>query len=302
MKKKHFFVMGAQRSGTTLVATLLSQHPDVNVVIDSCVMNQFANFCLYEDCLEMNIPLPNGLCRNHIPLQYVDRDVTEGDAKRFVAVLMRHWIWSALSIDTGKNNHFTLDYIERLDVASLLTNVRNGFLRSWREVIGAVIDDLAGDVPVVGEKTPINSIRLEVIERLFPEAKIVFVVRHPFKNIGSLVKRYKDPFDRIVGDFLLYYNINIEHPDNLGFVVFDQLLQNPAGVMESLYAFLGLDNYVFNGCFQSPLHPEYVGNKLDPARNDDGAGYLDAAQRQYVLDRCRPIFERFFPEELARGA
>ena len=53
----------------------------------------------------------------------------------------------------------------------------------------------AGDVPAVVNKSPYNAVRLPWLRRIFPDAFIVAIVRHPRANVFSLVKKYQPDAD-----------------------------------------------------------------------------------------------------------
>lgn len=130
MPTAHVFVLGFMRSGTTLLETILSTHPDV-----------------------------------------VDSDEIEfltGPARAFL--LDEAGLLRLAALDEREAEHWRAAY--------------------WKEVGRAGIA-VGGKVFV--DKMPFNSLRLPLIARLFPEAKIIFAVRDPRDVVLSCFRRRFNP-------------------------------------------------------------------------------------------------------------
>jgi len=304
MNEPAFFIFGGQRSGTSLFSTLLTQHPEVNVIIDSCIMNQFVKWCHLTVSMQRGQKPLDAPGTDEAFLKYQEKP-SEQDVKRFVALMIRHWELSSAHFEFGKDADFTLRYIDAIDVAQLITETRAGRISNWKDVLDFIFTTLAsfgkeGRSTYFGEKTPNNGFCVDFIEKIYPDAKLLCLVRNPFCNIGSLYRRYApaSSLEEIVKVYLDYYNFSVQDSSRLGFVVFDNVLNKTSQVMNDVFGFLGIPPVNIGTGFSAQTVPLYVGDHIDSARHFKSAELLNDAQKEYVRQKCRPIFERFFPNEL----
>lgn len=141
-----FVVVGSARSGTTLVQRLLCELPGVTMPPETHFLSMFA------------------------------RGVLERQRGRLSPVEIRAELdqWSALDQVRGV----------QLDIPAVLSRVGDP-CESLAELFSAVVDVLAGEGTVVGEKTPAHLLWWRPLSRALPELRIVAVVRDPRAVVAS---------------------------------------------------------------------------------------------------------------------
>jgi hypothetical protein len=173
----------------------------------------------------------------------------------------------------GGAGHFAFSAASHLTEASPLATAANAerLFASW-----APYWDLSR--PVLVEKSPPNLVMTRFLQALWPDARFVVVVRHPvvvalstskwatFTSLRTLVEHWLTAHETFLEDAAHLRHVHV--------VTYERLVADPAGTLDAVGAFLGLDG---------PVPRESV----DAARSD---AYL---QRWAKLRRSRnPVHKR----------
>ena len=108
-------------------------------------------------------------------------------------------------------------------------------------------------------KNPFHSLRINLLNEIFPNARYIHIIRHPYKVVPSTIrmwdivgsqnamnKKWKKPSTKEVTELLLFMENHIQKafktlPKNRHSVIkFEELEQDPAKTVQSVYNDLGL--------------------------------------------------------------
>ncbi len=269
-----FFVTGIPKSGTTLLARLIDTHKDATVLNETHFLR--ANIFPRIKDKSYDSPLTVSNLHNHSLAEIVNKLAT-----RIKEV-------SVLEDDLA---------LKRLSELSLQ------YYNHYRE---------KADVACVGEKSPKYTFHHKEILKLFPHAKIISIVRHPFavyastkdfvpnelnvvqKSIFRLKKKFK-PSKKLNPMFLMerwkrYAQECGKETDEACLVVrYEDLLSAPDACMERVYKHLKLqpDDRYKNHCQVSADHKfdhvKKASKKLDPSTIYRKAEKLSGAEINNIL-------------------
>ena len=185
------FIVGPERSGTTLTTAFLSQHPDVYVINDPHYLNFFAGSLI--DSGQINSVSAYSTC-----LQFKDR-------LRSTLQFVQDWFerWNEFKGDPVDFHQFlsTAEYAINKDI--LLTDYFHKFhlslipysIRQQKKYYIVKIPDLARFSGLV--------------LRLYPNRKTIFNVRHPVCNVASIIEPNYDrgwSFDQIISWYRQFFS------------------------------------------------------------------------------------------------
>lgn len=177
------------------------------------------------------------------------------------------------SLDRDELNAMASDYI---DIA-----------REYLDDVGRV---LGGDVSRLVSATPGNTWKLPLIHRLFPEAPIVHVRRHPldvcldcfFKEFAADAHAYSDRLEDLAFFYLHYQRLVSHWRDTLGIpmleVRYEDMVADPAGTRDRLLDYVGLDRSIPGGL----ATPVFSADRIGHWRNYE-------AQLKPLIDRLGTI-------------
>lgn len=204
VERKGIFVVGAARSGTTLLRLLINNHPDIACIGETQFFhhnylqlssNSEKNISIFSDIFRTESELPNFIYNNEL-LKYFPKDKTIAS---YFNVLL-----SAYAKNLGKNK--------------------------W------------------AEKSPSHILRIELIKKLFPDAKIINIKRNPYSSaISRFQKLKKKEFNNFSIFFYLKYlkkvdkiasDFERENKDSILTVKYEDLSENPKFVLEKIFSFL----------------------------------------------------------------
>lgn len=137
---------------------------------------------------------------------------------------------------------------------------------------------------IYGEQTPDNAVHIDAILKMYPAAKIIFMVRHPITGIASLLERYGD-IPRAINQYRKPFELYpFDDPDVVNrtlFVKFEDLIDNRQGVMASIADFLGAESAdIAPGTgHESAVFSRYVGKSLTAER------YYRSIQKHPAIER-----------------
>ncbi len=266
------FVVGAPRSGTTLVQSLLASHPD---------LTSFPESHLFSRHFKTIPPLPFPFLR-HSPLQR-----------------LRAFLGEA-GIDAESAEAYQ-ERLGRLLRPALLRPLRT---REVARELLAVLDDIARSRQVSGwvEKTPMHLYYVKFLESFFPDDRkphFVHVVRRGLDVVTSLhaaSMAWKTPYaiDTCVERWNQDVAVSLKHlhePQH-HFVVYEALVNEPDRVTRRLFESLGLD-------WQDDVLQRYAAESQSLITNEEtwksnnagaieapvkSTGQLDKAQLQRVTE------------------
>jgi hypothetical protein len=304
MRSPDFFVFGCERSGTTLLCALLSEHEQICVVNDSFVYN-----VLNSQGLARRIQLSykamsqvtgsfSFLSRaesSHLPA--IDRPVTPQQARQFLKDLLARYKRRA-------EGNWLIQYAERLESAGdgLIGNVK-----TYRDLLDTVLGELVPEdqrnKKFLGEKTPIHSHMQEWLRASYPGARSVVLLRHPITNVAAIFKRREktNGLRESIDVYRSYYQVALNkllRGGEAGATVirYEDLVASPQDTLGSLTKSLGATGGAISDTFHYYVKQSYVGERIEPSRDLELRTLLDERQQRQVLDDCKEVIERFYPE------
>jgi hypothetical protein len=304
MRSPDFFVFGCERSGTTLLCALLSERPEICVVNDSFVYNVLNNQgwarkmqLSYKALSRLtgSLALLSGAESSHLPP--IDRAVSPEQARQFVNDLLARYKRRA-------DGNWLIQYAERLEAAGddLVRNVN-----TYRDLLDTVLTELVPEdqrqKKLLGEKTPIHSHMQEWLRASYPGARSIVLLRHPITNVAAIFKRRQSAhgFRESIDVYRSYYEVALSRllrADDVGVTVirYEDLVASPQETLGGLTKSLGATDGPISDTFHYYVKQSYVGERIEPSRDLELRSLLDDRQQQQVLDDCKGIVDRFYPE------
>lgn len=306
----HFFISGPERGGTTVLGSLVSQHPDIFVVLSSILITRFHN--LFSE-------LKNAMQHSSI-VQKICKDLPMTDAASLVQderpvhpmllnwylnIVYRNYTMPARAFDSNKDPLYTLRHAEILDLGKVSVKAKEEQL-NWRGVISLLLNELVPDeyldtYKALGEQTPDNAVHNRIICGAFPEAKFLFIFRNPFSNVASIYRRRKsEGLDKAIKVYLLPFicikqNLEAMAPRTL-FIRLEDVLSNRNIALKQIFSFLNVENIPISEGHHSYLTPKYVGTQLESRRHQESQQALSSGQRDEVKEKCASVLQDFYPE------
>jgi len=225
-RKAPFFIVGCPRSGTTLLQVLLDSHPDITIPPESHIFERFSQF--FSDYGDLD---------QHSNLQRFVRDILHD-------VAIKDW-------NLGISVFQFCEQIERCTV---------------RDVIGLLFKLYAKNEGKSrwGDKTPQHALFLREIKEVFPEAKIIHLIRDGRDVAESLQRVYIGPKSayRIAHRWrkyiLAFEKFKKEFsPDEFMEVRYEDLVRTPMDTLRKIQEFLSLDRFFANPQLPSTERKKY---------------------------------------------
>ena len=252
MKNPPFFIIGAPRSGTTLLSVLLANHPEVYIDGDSVGLSLAENIERYKVRLAMDLSRPR---------KEVFQEVIAGSYKNRLARIF----------DVHQLDQFP-------DVRSYAAHSIEQFAAKHGKKIW-------------GDKTPELIFKVPELLQWFPDARFIHVVRDGHANSVSLHKRqYMDL--RLATQYWKdcnAYGLALEHI--LGnaqylLVKYEDVLSQPTQTLETVCQFLGIpyeaSMLALDQSADTSSENSYVGKQLDASKVHQWKKQLNTQQIQTV--------------------
>jgi len=210
------FVVGAARSGTTLLQSMIDAHPDIALVGELHFFDQVMR-------LRESIPEPLG----PETIESLRAGVLKCHAMQFVPEI-----------------ELALEHA----LARLTTLPAPGYRELFRLLLEA-FGELRG-ASNVGEKTPNNVRYLDELVHFFPHARIVHILRDPRDSISSRLRYpYTSPsviFNTLLWKIEMIYAADFvasgqATADRYLEVRYEDLVEDPRQVLEQICGFIGVD-------------------------------------------------------------
>ena len=275
-RKNHFLILGAPRSGTTLLECLLDNHSQIAVCPESDVFTS-----LYRTTWRGRF-VSNW--HYHQFMTYLT-----GWLKEFndPAIMVTQRYWQKNKTHQGP-------------VQELLKALANEYLAQEQKI-------------VFGEKSPGNNDRVKLICRLFPEIKLIRIIRHPYDvvcSIRNLLEKYVDSYsqDELLLRSASFVKIGAQAwrirplaAAQSYYLKYEDLIEDTPAVLTEICTFLGLDyeksmleiearDYLTNPAKKSIVHP----NLGQPINANNKNKY-----RQQLSEQQQQMLFRFFGSKLA---
>lgn len=332
-----FFIFGSARSGTTLLGALLTSHPEVFVLNDSFIFEQYAN--VHKNVQRLRPEL--------IPFKFVKRKAQQILRTEFLAP---YRVLKALKEKKAKTGSYiprtkslpageylvSADKVEEFFAALIERYTRPlpgehtpTWLKQYADVLipSAILRQIpqAGEdefslrtlfdmtfsqlIPgdqrrknKLGEKTPSHLYYSSSwIRALYPTAKLITLVRDPIPNVASLYKYSAATLNGAIKQYLSCYdaifNFLYEGKEAL-LVRYEDLLKSPVKTLSSVYRHLDVDADEISTEFSYYIKKDYVGKRIDPGRDKRLREMLSKNQKMVIRERCRHVYEEFYPEQI----
>ncbi|MDP8931891.1 MAG: sulfotransferase [Actinomycetota bacterium] len=304
MNVPNFFIYGCERTGTTLLCALLSEHPSVYVLNDSHLFAEFNRVKTPQVVLAARkglawaVGTPRLVAReekSHLPP--ADSPVLMDEVRSYYRGLVARWM---------RGDMWRLEYVRRIDPPADIAKSHGGSLtfHSMFESLYLVFvppEHAAKDV--LGEKTPRHSYLSAWIRDNYPEAKHITLIRSPVTTVASLYKRHARNLRRAVNLCLSYYleALNVVGDEDEDLIVsYEDVIQNTQETLNRIFEYLGVAQATIGTTFSYNARRHYIGTAIDPQSNRNLESVLTARQKDSVVDKCRVICERFYPDLLVR--
>lgn len=272
-RKPDFLGIGAQKAGTTWLSQMLSQHPGVWAPPFKEV--QFFNHRFIEDH------------RKWLPWHF----------KRARVNIQKRWDARGQEMPAEMSR-----YLDRITREPMFTN-------HWYKLVFAPAPADAKALDVTPEYSTLPAEGVEFIAKFLPQAKFIYIIRHPVDraisqlkmnltrarrkpaSVEDWLKEIEDPVLLDRGDYMSYvprWNAHFGN-DRLLYLPFGKIARDPLGLLRQIEAFLGLPAHDYRD----------IGKKV--FASDNSLTVPDKARRA-LREKLEPQFgfiERSFGAEFA---
>jgi hypothetical protein len=208
-----FFIVGRERSGTSLLRSLFDANRNVSVPLECrFILNLYSKF-------------------------HKKNFWTKDDLNEFYENIIVQPAFNLYSIDYDELKKKLLQ-MEGKNSYSSVCKVIYYTYKSWNE---------KDEIKLLGDKNPSYSLHLKKIIKLFPQAKFIHIIRDYRDNIYSMCKvNYESHFASSLAYRWKYYNKLIEkskssYPDIFYTIRYEDLVDDPAIQMKKLCDFVGIE-------------------------------------------------------------
>jgi hypothetical protein len=209
-----FFLIGSGRSGTTLLRTIVNQHPEV--------------------CIP---PESHGALPNAVKQYYKGG---ENGWQRLVALslgeFLRHKNFRLWETDLQKN----------ISELYELQNEKHSLTAIINYIYAEYIKKHKPGAKRWGDKTPFNTLRLKWVKKLYPKAKYIFVLRDPRAVASSFRKSeinpsLKESALRWRASIKAFEKLEKESKNNTMLIKYEDLVIEPEVIIRKVCVFLNID-------------------------------------------------------------
>ncbi|MFT5294052.1 MAG: hypothetical protein ACI9YH_000058 [Colwellia sp.] len=325
-----FFIFGAQKSGTTLLTTLLTQNEGIRIATDSVFINIFISW-IFDKAVELSI---NGNPDNiyvhggNIRIDVLDQTPSYDDVKWLVSQMYHRYFTTStqrlqklISMNKDINREsfirseelIPFEHGQTLDPCELFFLAKSG--TKWSDIFNNVIMQIGDKASnneainqniIYGEKTPGHIRYTSFINKAYPDAKFIFLLRNPIANIASYYKRdnsgfgvgHKHNFLEALKTFESYIIPFINHykeqPERFHIIKYEDLVANPSETIEKVSHILGKTYKPINRTLSPTVKQSYVGNHIDLERASSAYNILSIEQEAIIKERFGYIFSTFY--------
>lgn len=217
--KKLIFIVGCPRSGTTYLQSLISKHKKIVSFPETHFFSCFKN------------------TKKH---NYIDSDERRKLKETLITKL------------TGIINEKNINYILRETISESFSKLIFTLINNYKVKVN-------DNDTFFCEKTPNHFLKIDLIKRLFPECKIIFIYRNPYDVIVSrkvkIVYTKNSPIENLAKSWKkMIQNMEkskIRYSNDIYSLKFENLKKNKNIELENLFSFFLSDLLSFNDYQQS---------------------------------------------------
>lgn len=212
------FIVGIGRSGSTLLVSILNQHPNC---ISTPELHHFIRFY-----------------RKYKNISFVTESLVS-DFKNYIELFFSYKVNPLI----GPGNYTLLD--------SLTVGEKISYSQLTKLIYLGMYGDkgITNDITVIVDKNPYYTLQLDKITKIFPDAKFIALVRDyrgfllstiQSKKIGTFKKTpyyHALTWNLFMNKIIGYKN---KHPDQIKIIRYEDLVSNKEMVIRDLFHFIGL--------------------------------------------------------------
>jgi hypothetical protein len=139
--------------------------------------------------------------------------------------------------------------------------------------------------PLLLEKSPPNLLKTRFLQALFPGSAFVVIVRHPIPvSIPTARWRGTRRYDRMFEHWLrchALFEADRERLERVHVLTYEQLVQDPAGVLRGIFEFLGLDPIAPSEPVEGGANEKYFRQWRELKRDLRMRAFLDLVSLRY---------------------
>ncbi len=294
-----FFIFGCERSGTTLLSALLTEHKEV------CVLNDTFVYKIFNDQFGSNwLRLPTKAVAKALlrpsflaasessRLPPIGHVISREQLERYLTAL-------ATRYSRRQEGNWLGAYVSRLQSGGAMKGETIGDLAAT--VLGHLVPDDQRTKLLIGEKTPIHSHLSSWLMDAYPRAHGILLLRHPLTNVAAIYKRRHGSraLAESISTYLSYYSCSLktllsEFGKRVHLVRYEDLLHSPQGTVDAILHVLGASAGSDVAHFNYYTKQSYVGDHIEPNRDRELLGVLTSEQQHSVLRRCAAGVERYY--------
>ncbi|MBI1286938.1 MAG: hypothetical protein GC178_05105 [Flavobacteriales bacterium] len=247
MNQQPIFILGAHKSGTTMLRNMLSGHPDLFVIPFESHVFQLSD---WDVDYEYRKNKKQGLSIKQIESNFKDWIKLQNEA---VDPMGDTFVTGKLNVDAF-NQHFCLKE------GDTQTVIFEKYMSAVHQCLG--LGDLDDNKRVV-EKSVENAEFAVELSKMYPQARFIHIVRNPYANFVSL-RKYKSVgvgyplLNRMVKTIKNSYHYLEENPKQIEHylvVRYEDILTDTERVMQEVAGFIGIP---FN---EKLLFPSHLGEQ-----------------------------------------
>jgi len=251
------FIVGHGRSGTTLLQSLLNNHPNIAAPGE----NEFIMY-LYPRFGKIK--------------QWRKEDIIQ-----FVDAL---FFYSPVNLWHLNKEELTSRLLTAVDYASYPLLCK---------MVLCATQKSKNDVLLVSDKNPINSLFVPALLSIFPNAKFIHIIRDPRDSISAHIKRLKDKNAFFLARRWLSYNKQIEAEKNKHGEIFftlsyEKMVENIEESLQAICVFTGLPFY------KSMLQNSAPEGYFENLQNIPAIKEVSEAKKNELVDNYKKLYEDQF--------
>jgi len=208
-----FFIIGRSRSGTTMLRSMFDAHPNVIIPFESFHIFLFR--------------------RKYRSVKYWSKDKL---LTFYTDLFNSNWKFHSWQLDKDALKEDLLKCEGKNDYETICKVVHSNYISVFEKE----------GIHIIGDKTPKNAVKLNIISEMFPDAKYIHIIRDYRDQLYSMLQ--VNFLDSIVPEILYQWKYSArmavrykkQHPDKMISIRYEDLVNNPAKGFSELCAFLGL--------------------------------------------------------------
>ena len=308
-----FFIVGIPRTGTSLLSSLINSHPNIYCAQDSGIYSEFSNAMtilvthqkringsLTEDEAKHFVPTLNEAFGEMLKQKVISN--TDNESKQLLCVyitnLFRFYIYDFSKPDPRKDRDTGQRYLELINLDELFLKVSTeslNFVDVFNILVGFLANDRSQGCTLVGEKTPLGVTKIDYLKSIYPKAKYINIIRHPFGYYGSRSQRVRtSTLDHCHFYRDCYQNMDTNNANAIT-VKYEDLISHTQQEIGRIMSFLGVESCNLSDGFEPGVYNKYVGKNIDKQRDINNVNNVDSADRKIIEDSLWDIIEKYYP-------